>query len=31
VKPMSARPVRIANVSGYLGDRVTAVDEVMAG
>jgi hypothetical protein len=28
---MSARPVRIANVSGYLGDRYTAVDEAMAG
>jgi hypothetical protein len=28
---MSERPVRIANVSGYLGDRYTAVDEVMAG
>ncbi len=28
---MSRRPVRIANFSGYLGDRRTAVDEVMAG
>jgi hypothetical protein len=25
------RPIRIANFSGYLGDRFTAVDEVMAG
>lgn len=25
------RPVRIANISGYLGDRYTAVDEAMAG
>lgn len=28
---MASRPVRIANVSGYLGDRYTAVDEAMAG
>ncbi|MDQ4119250.1 MAG: DUF1446 domain-containing protein [Actinomycetota bacterium] len=28
---MAARPVRIGNVSGYLGDRFTAVDEAMAG
>jgi hypothetical protein len=28
---MSKRPVRIANFSGYLGDRYTAFDEVMAG
>ncbi|WAL63185.1 DUF1446 domain-containing protein [Amycolatopsis cynarae] len=26
-----SRPIRIANFSGYLGDRYTAVDEVMAG
>ncbi|UIJ56838.1 DUF1446 domain-containing protein [Amycolatopsis acidiphila] len=26
-----ARPVRIANFSGYLGDRFTAIDEGMAG
>ena len=25
------RPIRIANFSGYLGDRFTAIDEVMAG
>lgn len=28
---MDQRPVRIANFSGYLGDRATAIDEVMAG
>ena len=28
---MTARPLRIGNVSGYLGDRFTAVDEAMAG
>ncbi|MEJ8280157.1 acyclic terpene utilization AtuA family protein [Pseudonocardia spirodelae] len=28
---MASRPVRIANISGYLGDRYTALDEVMAG
>ncbi|KXP15216.1 acyclic terpene utilization AtuA family protein [Tsukamurella pseudospumae] len=28
---MEQRPVRIANFSGYLGDRATAIDEVMAG
>lgn len=28
---MSRRPVRIANFSGYFGDRYTAIDEVMAG
>jgi len=28
---MSERAVRIANFSGYYGDRYTAVDEVMAG
>jgi hypothetical protein len=28
---MSKRPVRIANFSGYLGDRYTALDEVMSG
>jgi hypothetical protein len=28
---MSKRPVRIANFSGYLGDRYSAFDEVMAG
>lgn len=28
---MASRPLRIGNVSGYLGDRYTAVDEVMAG
>jgi len=28
---MNERPIRIANFSGYLGDRFTAVDEVMAG
>lgn len=28
---MSRRPVRIGNFSGYLGDRYTALDEVMAG
>ncbi|BBG02269.1 MULTISPECIES: acyclic terpene utilization AtuA family protein [Pseudonocardia] len=28
---MGTRSLRIANVSGYLGDRYTAVDEVMAG
>ncbi|TWS24985.1 DUF1446 domain-containing protein [Tsukamurella sputi] len=28
---MERRPVRIANFSGYLGDRATAIDEVMAG
>jgi len=27
----SRRPIRIANFSGYLGDRFTALDEVMAG
>ncbi|KAA9151166.1 DUF1446 domain-containing protein [Amycolatopsis acidicola] len=26
-----ARPIRIANFSGYLGDRYTALDEAMAG
>lgn len=26
-----ARPIRIANFSGYLGDRYTAIDEAMAG
>jgi hypothetical protein len=30
-KVMSKRPVRIANFSGYLGDRYSAFDEVMAG
>ncbi len=28
---MTKRPVRIANFSGYFGDRYTAIDEVMAG
>ncbi|MEV0247244.1 acyclic terpene utilization AtuA family protein [Nocardia sp. NPDC050712] len=28
---MTDRPVRIANFSGYLGDRFTAVDEALAG
>jgi Acyclic terpene utilisation family protein AtuA len=28
---MARRPVRIGNFSGYLGDRYTALDEVMAG
>lgn len=28
---MTRRPVRIANFSGYLGDRASALDEVMAG
>jgi len=28
---MSRRAVRIANFSGYLGDRYTAIDEVMSG
>jgi hypothetical protein len=28
---MAGRPVRIANFSGYYGDRLTAFDEVMAG
>lgn len=28
---MTARPIRIANFSGYLGDRFTAFDEVMVG
>lgn len=28
---MSTRPIRIANFSGYLGDRFTAVDEALAG
>jgi hypothetical protein len=28
---MNKRPVRIANFSGYFGDRYTAIDEVMAG
>jgi hypothetical protein len=28
---MKDRPIRIANFSGYLGDRFTAVDEAMAG
>ncbi|MGW0177832.1 acyclic terpene utilization AtuA family protein [Nocardia sp. NPDC003345] len=28
---MSDRPIRLANFSGYLGDRFTAVDEVLAG
>ncbi|GAA1379919.1 DUF1446 domain-containing protein [Pseudonocardia kongjuensis] len=28
---MGTRSLRIANVSGYLGDRFTAVDEAMAG
>ena len=28
---MSDRPIRIANFSGYLGDRFTALDEAMAG
>ena len=28
---MNDRPIRIANFSGYLGDRFTAVDEAMAG
>ena len=28
---MATRPLRIGNVSGYLGDRFTAVDEAMAG
>ena len=28
---MSRPPIRIANFSGYLGDRYTAIDEVMAG
>jgi hypothetical protein len=28
---MSKRPVRIANFSGYLGDRYSAFDEVMGG
>jgi hypothetical protein len=30
-QPEQRRPIRIANFSGYLGDRFTAVDEVMAG
>ncbi len=28
---MGGRPIRIANFSGYLGDRYTAVDEALAG
>ena len=28
---MNRKPVRIANFSGYLGDRYSALDEVMAG
>ncbi|SHN39841.1 acyclic terpene utilization AtuA family protein [Cryptosporangium aurantiacum] len=28
---MSVRPIRIGNFSGYLGDRMTALDEVLAG
>lgn len=28
---MTGRPIRVANFSGYLGDRFTAVDEAMAG
>jgi hypothetical protein len=28
---MHDRPIRIANFSGYLGDRYTAVDEVLSG
>jgi len=28
---MNDRPIRIANFSGYLGDRFSAVDEAMAG
>ncbi|RJQ66958.1 DUF1446 domain-containing protein [Pseudonocardiaceae bacterium YIM PH 21723] len=28
---MSSTPIRIANFSGYLGDRYTAIDEVLAG
>jgi len=28
---MSKRPVRIANFSGYFGDRYTAIDEVIGG
>ncbi|MFJ3219958.1 acyclic terpene utilization AtuA family protein [Kitasatospora sp. NPDC086801] len=28
---MSGRPIRIANFSGYLGDRYTAIDEAVAG
>jgi hypothetical protein len=28
---VSKRSVRVANFSGYLGDRYTAIDEVMAG
>ena len=28
---MSVPPIRIANFSGYLGDRYTALDEVMRG
>lgn len=29
--PTASRPIRIANFSGYLGDRRTAIDEAMAG
>lgn len=28
---MADRPVRLADFSGYFGDRFTAVDEVLAG
>ncbi|MDN5914966.1 MAG: DUF1446 domain-containing protein [Pseudonocardia sp.] len=28
---MSRTPIRIGNFSGYLGDRFTAIDEVLAG
>ena len=28
---MTDRPIRIANFSGYLGDRYTAIDEAVAG